>query len=162
MSVENVYTINLGKALLSQSQHRAVRAINMIKEYARHHTGNPNIKIDPQLAEIIWSRGARRPPRKITVEIVVDDDTGAAIVMNYGLPVSLEIVEYDAAKHEKADDNTPRIGSGPADTPDDTITQKDTDDAAPTKDDSTSLETGPADTPDDTITQKDTDDAAPT
>ena len=35
--LERVYTIPLGKVLLSQSQHRAVRAINMIREFARKH-----------------------------------------------------------------------------------------------------------------------------
>ena len=35
--LERVYTINLGKVKLSQSQHRAVRAINMIREFAQHH-----------------------------------------------------------------------------------------------------------------------------
>ena len=35
--LERVYTIPLGKVLLSANTHRAVRAINMIKEFARRH-----------------------------------------------------------------------------------------------------------------------------
>ena len=82
MSMGNVHTINLGKVMLSQSQHRAARAINMVKEYARRHEGVADVKIDTKLAEIIWARGARRPPRKITVEMVIDD-AGAVMVMHY-------------------------------------------------------------------------------
>ena len=71
MSVEpeRVYVINLGKVLLSQPQHRAVRAINMIREFARRHMKENNIKIDESLAQLIWSKGARRPPRKIRVRM---------------------------------------------------------------------------------------------
>ncbi len=71
---DNVHTINLGKVLLSQRQHRAVRAINMIREYTLRHRGAVNVKIDEKLAQRIWARGVRRPPRKITVEFVEDDD----------------------------------------------------------------------------------------
>ena len=74
MSVNNIHTINLGKVLLSQSQHRAVRAINMIREYTQRHMHTNNVKIDQELAKQIWARGVRRPPRKITVELIEGDD----------------------------------------------------------------------------------------
>ena len=35
--VERVYTVNLGKVLLSPDNQRAKRAINMVKEFAQHH-----------------------------------------------------------------------------------------------------------------------------
>ena len=69
---EGVYTINLGKVLLSQRQHRSVRAINMIREYAFRHMHTSTVKIDEELARQIWAQGVRRPPRKITVEMVQD------------------------------------------------------------------------------------------
>lgn len=72
--LERVYTIPLGKALISQSQHRAVRAINMIKEFARHHMKVEIIKIDEELAHKIWARGVRSPPRKIKVRMSKTDD----------------------------------------------------------------------------------------
>ncbi len=72
--LERVYTINLGKVLLSQSQHRAVRAINMIREFARHHMKVETIKIEEDLAQLIWSRGVRSPPRKVKVRMSKTDD----------------------------------------------------------------------------------------
>ena len=72
--LERVYTIPLGKVKLSQSQHRAVRAINMIREFARHHMKIETIKIDEELARYIWSKGVRSPPRKIKVRMSKTDE----------------------------------------------------------------------------------------
>ena len=84
---ENIHTINLGKVTLSQSQHRAVRAINMIREYVQKHKNTPNVKIDQELAHQIWARGVRRPPRKVTVELIED---GSSILV---MPYSESVVE---------------------------------------------------------------------
>ena len=80
--LERVYTIPLGKVLLSQSQHRAVRAINMIREFARKHMKTQEIKIDEEVAHLIWSKGVRSPPRKIRVRMTKTDD-GYILVSNY-------------------------------------------------------------------------------
>ena len=80
--LERVYTIPLGKVLLSQSQHRAVRAINMIREFSRKHMKTQEIKIDEEVAHLIWSKGVRSPPRKIRVKLTKTDD-GFILVTNY-------------------------------------------------------------------------------
>ena len=80
--LERVYTINLGKVLLSQSQHRAVRAINMIREFARHHMKVEEVKIEEDLAHQIWSKGVRSPPRKIRVRMNRTDE-GHILVSRY-------------------------------------------------------------------------------
>lgn len=88
--VERVYTIPLGKVLLSQSQHRAVRAINMIKEFARHHMKVEDIKIEEDLAHKIWSKGIRSPPRKIRVRMSKTDE-GYVLVSPYEEGVESEV-----------------------------------------------------------------------
>ena len=80
--LERVYTINLGKVLLSQSQHRSVRAINMIREFARHHMKVETIKIEEELAHQIWARGVRSPPRKVRVRMTKTED-GYILVSQY-------------------------------------------------------------------------------
>ena len=45
----HVYTINLGKAWLTPQYRRTDRVINMIKEFAKRHMKNENIKIDQEL-----------------------------------------------------------------------------------------------------------------
>ena len=80
--LERVYTIPLGKVKLSQSQHRAVRAINMIREFARHHMKVETIKIDEELAREMWARGVRNPPRKVRVRMSKTDE-GYILVTKY-------------------------------------------------------------------------------
>ena len=72
----------MGKALLSVDTHRAPRAINMIKEFARHHMKTSEIKIEEDLAHQIWARGVRSPPRKIRVRMNKTDE-GYVLVSPY-------------------------------------------------------------------------------
>jgi len=95
--LERVYTINLGKVNLSQSQHRAVRAINMIREFARHHMKVETIKIEEELAQQIWSKGIRSPPRKVRVRMTKTDE-GFILVSRYD-----EEVESKAVTESKSE-----------------------------------------------------------
>jgi large subunit ribosomal protein L31e len=71
--LERVYTINLGKVLLSPDNIRARRAINMIKEFGRHHMKVEDIRIEEELSQHIWKRGIRHPPRKVRVSMTKTD-----------------------------------------------------------------------------------------
>ena len=97
--LERVYTINLGKVLLSQSQHRAVRAINMIKEFARHHMKVETVKIEEELAHLIWSKGVRSPPRKVRVRMSKTDD-GFILVSIYDETIESKEVTEKKSKVE--------------------------------------------------------------
>ncbi len=97
--LERVYTINLGKVKLSQSQHRSVRAINMIREFARHHMKVETIKIEEELAHQIWARGIRRPPRKIRVRMSKTDE-GFILVSQYDEEESKVTPEKETKKIE--------------------------------------------------------------
>ena len=101
--LERVYTINLGKVKLSQSQHRAVRAINMIREFARHHMKVETIKIEEELAQQIWSKGVRSPPRKVRVRMTKTDE-GFILVSRYDEEAESKSVAEN--KSEKSTDKT--------------------------------------------------------
>ncbi len=94
--LERVYTINLGKVLLSPNNQRAKRAINMIKEFARHHMKNEEVKIEESLSHLIWKRGIKHPPRKIRVSMTKTDQ-GFVLVS----PYEEEIEETTKPKDEK-------------------------------------------------------------
>lgn len=81
-ALERIYTINLGKVLLSPNNQRAKRAINMIREFATKHMKSENVKIEEDVSHLVWERGIRHPPRKIRVKLSKDDD-GNIIVSNY-------------------------------------------------------------------------------
>jgi large subunit ribosomal protein L31e len=95
--VERVYTINLGKALLSVDTHRATRAINMIKEYGRRHMKVEDIKIEEDLAHQIWAKGARSPPRKIRVRMSKTDE-GYVLVSRFDEDVEEEVTPSKETK----------------------------------------------------------------
>ncbi|MBI3842721.1 MAG: 60S ribosomal protein L31 [Thaumarchaeota archaeon] len=80
--VERVYTINLGKVLLSPRNQRAKRAINMMREFATRHMKSENVKIEEDVSHLIWSRGIRHPPRKIRVKLTKDED-GMVLISKY-------------------------------------------------------------------------------
>ena len=95
--LERVYTINLGKALLSVDTHRATRAINMIREYARRHMKVEDVKIEEDLAHQIWARGARSPPRKIRVRMTKTDE-GYILVQRFDEDAESEITPVKDTK----------------------------------------------------------------
>jgi len=111
--LERVYTINLGKVLLSQSQHRAVRAINMIREFARRHMKVDDVKIDQDLSQQIWKRGIRRPPRKIRVKMTKTED-GFVLVSPYEEEIETKVkpeekevkLKKDTAKEARPKEET--------------------------------------------------------
>ncbi len=103
--LERVYTINLGKVLLSPNNQRAKRAINMIKEFARHHMKTEEIKIEETVSHLIWKRGIRHPPRKIRVSMTKTDQ-GFILVS----PYEEEIEEATKPKQEK---KTPEVEEKP-------------------------------------------------
>ena len=101
--VERVYTVNLGKVLLSPDNQRAKRAINMIKEFARHHMKTEQVKLEEDVSHLIWSRGIKHPPRKIRVRMTKTDE-GYILVSKYeGEEETVEKVE------EKEDSSEPEI-----------------------------------------------------
>ena len=81
-TLERIYTINLGKVLLSPNNQRAKRAINMIRSFATKHMKSENVKIEEEISHLVWERGIRHPPRKIRVKLSKDDD-GNIIVSKY-------------------------------------------------------------------------------
>jgi len=80
--VERVYTINLGKVLLSPNNQRAKRAINMIREFAARHMKSEKIKIEEDVSHLVWARGIKHPPRKIRVKLTKDDG-GNVLISKY-------------------------------------------------------------------------------
>ncbi|MSV33730.1 MAG: 50S ribosomal protein L31 [Nitrosarchaeum sp.] len=103
--LERVYTINLGKVLLSVDTHRAPRAINMIREFARHHMKTADIRIEEDLAHQIWSKGVRSPPRKIRVRMSKTDE-GYVLVSPYtDEKESKEISSKDSKKGKSSKDS---------------------------------------------------------
>ncbi|HEU5487576.1 MAG TPA: 50S ribosomal protein L31e [Candidatus Nitrosotalea sp.] len=111
-SIERIYTINLGKVLLSPNNQRAKRAINMIREFATKHMKSENVKIEEENSHLVWARGIRHPPRKIRVKITKDD--GNVIVSKYQ---EEKVAEETTKKSDKKSDGKKKGDKKSADKP---------------------------------------------
>ncbi|MEM3437007.1 MAG: 50S ribosomal protein L31e [Nitrososphaerales archaeon] len=73
-TLERIYTIPLGRAILAPKQRRAKRTINIIKEFAMKHMKSSEIKLSSKLNEKIWEKGIRNFPRRIIVKMVKNEE----------------------------------------------------------------------------------------
>jgi large subunit ribosomal protein L31e len=73
-SLERIYTVPLTQAWITARHKRTKRAVKVLREFAEHHMKSSEIKIDTKLNERLWNRGITKPPRKITVRMVKDED----------------------------------------------------------------------------------------
>ncbi|MCY3976030.1 MAG: 50S ribosomal protein L31e [Thaumarchaeota archaeon] len=80
--LERIYTINLGKVLLSPNNRRSKRAINVIKDFVIKHTHNEQVKIDKDLNLHIWKNGMKNPPRRIKIKVTTTEK-GDLLISNY-------------------------------------------------------------------------------
>ena len=68
------YTVPLGVVYETQPYRRAKKAVIVIREFATRHMKAKQVSIDVEVNELIWSRGIRKPPRRITLEMERDGD----------------------------------------------------------------------------------------
>ena len=117
--VERVYTVNLGKVLLSPDNQRAKRAVNMVKEFARHHMKIEQVKLEEDVSHLLWARGIRHPPRKIRVRMTKTDEGYVLVSIYEGEEESIKeeekkVESEPAAKAESEPKSEPKAESEPA------------------------------------------------
>ncbi|KSW11671.1 50S ribosomal protein L31 [Pyrodictium occultum] len=80
---EAVYTIPLSRVYWGRRVNRAARAVKLLRRFiARHFGVDPSdVVIHASVNEYIWSRGIEKPPRRITVKAVKDEETGRVKVL---------------------------------------------------------------------------------
>lgn len=80
---ERFYTIPLGRVWISPRKKRAPKAMRQIKRFIKKHmkirdeeadTDAEKLVISNEVNEKVWSRGIEKPPRKIMVRAVKDEE----------------------------------------------------------------------------------------
>ncbi len=74
VELERIYTINLKRVMLAPRWRRTVRAINLIKEFAKKHMKASEVKISEEVNRLVWARGVESPPRRLTLRMVKDKE----------------------------------------------------------------------------------------
>ena len=106
---ERIYTISFyPKLKLSTRQKRAPRAIRIMKQFIYRHMKAEDIIIDNELNEFIWARGIQKPPRRVRVRAIKDDE---------GI-VELYLVERKVAAEARVPEVRRRPGRGELRPPD--------------------------------------------
>lgn len=73
-ALTRVYTIPLDRVMISPRHKRAKRAVAVIKEFAAKHMKSRYVQLSPELNLILWDKGIRNPPKRVTVKMERDED----------------------------------------------------------------------------------------
>ncbi|MGC8816826.1 MAG: 50S ribosomal protein L31e [Candidatus Hadarchaeum sp.] len=74
MPEEKIFVIPLRDLKRVPRYRRARRGAKLVREYLARHMKSDRIKLDPKLNEKLWEKGQEKPPTKIRVKAVKDDD----------------------------------------------------------------------------------------
>lgn len=80
---EAIYTIPIYKVYWGRRTNRAARAIKLVRRFIARHFGvdEKDVVIHNNVNEYIWSRSIEKPPRRVTVKAVKDQETGKVKVV---------------------------------------------------------------------------------
>ncbi len=72
---ERIYTIPLRDVInKSVRTKRAPRAIKKIREFIKRHMKVEEVKIENSINEKIWERGIEKPPARIRVKVIKEEN----------------------------------------------------------------------------------------
>ncbi|MFH1821175.1 MAG: 50S ribosomal protein L31e [Methanobacteriota archaeon] len=74
MPEEKIFVIPLGEVKRAPHYKRARRAAKIVREYLVRHMKSEEIKLDPKINEKLFERGVKKPPTKIRVKAIKDED----------------------------------------------------------------------------------------
>lgn len=95
---ERIYTVPLGKALITPPRRRTPRAMRMLKTFIIKHMKleakkpeegeeeeePPKLTISNEVNEKLWGRGIEKPPRKIRIRAAKDKDGNVTVYLAEG------------------------------------------------------------------------------
>lgn len=80
---ERIYTIPLRDAYKAPRTYRARKAMKYLKDYLEKHLKTGEFLIGPGLNHEVWSRGIKKPPRKVKVTVTKDGEKFRAELFGY-------------------------------------------------------------------------------
>lgn len=74
ISEERILVVNMKQLVRVPRTQRAPRASRLLQSIIARATKANEVKISNEVNEILWSRGIEKPPRKIKVKLVKDEE----------------------------------------------------------------------------------------
>lgn len=81
---ERIYTIPLRRAWVSPRRKRAPRAIRLVKSFIQRHMKPEALVVRNEVNERIWGRGIEKPPRRIRVRAVKNEEGTVTLYLAEG------------------------------------------------------------------------------
>ncbi|MDY6769217.1 MAG: 50S ribosomal protein L31e [Candidatus Nanohaloarchaea archaeon] len=95
MADTEIHTVGLGEVRRVAPRNRASKAMKLLKEYVRRHSGVQTVSVSTAVNEALWADGAANPPNSIDVQVLVDDGTAH---------VELADIEFDLPEDEEEEE----------------------------------------------------------
>lgn len=97
--LERLYTVPLGDAYETIRNKRVPRAVKILRAFITRHmkADGERIVLSENLNRFLWVRSIQKPPRKVKVRLVKDDETIRAYLAD-------EKIEEPKKKEEKKDE----------------------------------------------------------
>lgn len=80
---EKIYTIPLRDAYKAPRTYRARKAMKYLKDYLKKHLKTEDFSIGPGLNHEVWSRGMKKPPKRVKVMVTKDGEKFRAELFGY-------------------------------------------------------------------------------
>lgn len=81
---ERIYTIPLRKVWISPRKKRAPKAVRLVKKFILRHMKPENLVISNEVNEKLWNRGIEKPPRKVRVRAVKNQEGTVTLYLAEG------------------------------------------------------------------------------
>ncbi len=96
---ERIYTIPLRSVFRVPRTRRAKKAISVIREFLKRHMKVEEVIIGNSINETVWSKGLKKPPRRIRIHAVVHE--GKVYSELLGVDIKLPEKKEEKKKEER-------------------------------------------------------------
>jgi large subunit ribosomal protein L31e len=103
MAEEKIFTIPLREAFTRGRAQRAQDASRLVREFLIRHMKSENVKIGDSINKDVWKRGMQKPPRKLRVHAVKEEDIVYAELLGVDIktPSKEELKKKEEKKKQK-------------------------------------------------------------
>ncbi|MBU0586639.1 50S ribosomal protein L31e [Candidatus Micrarchaeota archaeon] len=103
MVEERNYTVPLGKAYDSIRTKRVRKAVKLVQTFVARHSkvAAVNVRLSNALNSALWARGIQKPPRKIRIKVVKEEEKARAYLMDEKIAKEEKKAETVTAGTEK-------------------------------------------------------------
>ena len=103
MPEEKIFTIPLREVFEEERNKRASNASKLVRTFLMKHTKTENVKLGKSINEAIWKRGINKPPRKLRIHVIKEEDIVYAEMLGIDIktPSKEEVKKKEEKKKEK-------------------------------------------------------------